>query len=762
MELPRGENATLLQNHRGIPASFSSRLRRRFSRESRQSADHRIIFPFSLKSKPSTPKTATDLAVFGDHGSSLMNAQGYDSDAQCIGTPQHVENVKSSPKTPTFRKMGLNHMIERSRESNNLEPWASPSGQNQSDAPGASFGMHFIPTPPGSMRGPSGAHHVKHATEGTGSRSMPLFNHSLGNKRSGEQSTFAKSLPSLHVSQEELIPQSRNNYQSRVGLSGSSGENLQSLAVGWAQYMDSNHNDYGAGSSESLTKQTPEIMVPKRRHPTGCPKTHSEAHPSYPDGFDLSHKLAGSNMASGPPSANPSVSDLPRANRYGLRIPKKNIRSCETSGTSTIVGSGSHKQEMLHKRDVSSFYSRPSDETSGRASPAVYSLRVHAANAIDRLPNIHRRMGGEASFIEDGQEPTEEVIRSKFVDRLEAAKSESLQPRAMGSPRKVSPGWMTDGRRMGYGYSLVHNLEESPSKAGGNDNPLSNGGWDDQTPEPIAGAVHKHGLNGSPKQRSKLKTPTRPITPDGDFKRSDSRCSPIKLPTNPNDEPILTPSVWAKIKSHSIRGHGHHPLAADLAGEGMSPANPHRAGSVHNQHGQSPTPASVDCVEDTNGNFLSRWSRANLLLKKQPQADKKDDPNLSRHSFTPETSPIADRRFSMDQTNGRPSVYFDPSNERSADKLNGQPSRSRSGRWILRFSRNRESKKRAYLLPKVPSQGCSVQYEECVSVGLERANSTRSDMAADLANEYQECIQMPGAFYGSRWASRTSLVVEAE
>jgi hypothetical protein len=714
---------------------------------------------------------ATELAGYVDHGSSLMNAQGYDSDAQCIGTPQQVENAKGEPRSPT-RRMGLNDMIKRSQGANNLERWASASGQDQFDTPGASFGMHFVHTPPGSIKGRPAARHVKHAAESTGSRSTPSFNPSCANQRSGEQSTFAKSLPSLHVSHEELVPPNRGNAQSHT-LSGSSGENLQNLVLGWTQYIDSNRNEYDAASSQSLPRPTPEIVISKIRQPTGYPSTHSETRTPYLGDLDLSHRGTEPNKASGPSSTDPSMSDRPRANRYGTRMPpQENIPSCDTSGISTIVGSESQKQAILHKRDVSSFYSRQSDEASGRASPAVCSLRIHAANVIERLPNIHGRMTGEVAFIEDRQGPVDEVVRSKFVDQLEAAKSECHQPHAepnitdrMGSQRKVSPGWMTDGRRIGYGYNLVDNVEQSPPKDCGNDNPLSNESWDRQTPEPDAGVLHTHGMNGSVKQRSKqrshLEAPTQPFTPDGDSKRTSSRYLPTKTPAGLNADPILTPSIWAKMKSHSVRHYRHAPLAADLAGEGMFPTHLHHAGSFCAQYGQSPAPTSVNYVEDTDGNFSSQRSRVSLSLGKQPQTSKNDEPKPGRNLCTPETSPVAGRRLSMDQTNRRPSVYFDPANERSADKLNGQPSRSRSGRWVLRFAKNRGSKKLSYMPSKKPSQGSWVPYE-CAPSGLERANSTRSDMAADLASEYQECIQMPGAFYGSRWASRTSLVVEAE
>jgi hypothetical protein len=697
-----------------------------------------------------------------------MNAQGYDSDAQCIGTPKHVGNVNGSFRSPAFRQMGMSDLIERSREANSLERWASASGQDQSNIPGASFGMHSVPTPTGSMRDRLAARYVKHANGSTGGHSTPFFNPPFANQRSGEQNTFAKSLPSIHVSHEESVPPNRDNPHTH-GMLGSSDVNLQNQVVGWAQYMDSNRAEYGAASFGTLPRQSPEIVIPKRHHPAGYSSTHSEARPPYLSDLDLSHRVTESNKTSGPPSNNSSMTNIPRANRYGLRmLSQGDIPSSDTSGTSAVVESESQKQAMLHKRDVSSFYSRQSNEGSGRASPAIHSLRVHAANVMQRLPNIHGRMAGEVAFIEDGQGPADEVVKNKFVDQLKNAKSDANQPHAacnlascLESQRKVSPGWMTDGRRMGYGYNLVDNVEETDSNEHKNDNLISSQPWVNQVSEQTP-AVHEHGTDESAQQRTKIETPNQPVTLKGGSKGLDSRWSPAKTPTDHNGDPILKPSMWAKMKSPSTQLHSEAPLVADLVGQGVFPANDHCSNSVHEQYGQSPTRASVDYVEDNDVNILSRWSKGNPSIRKQPQADKNDELRLGRNSCTPETSPIAGRRSSIDHTNRRPSVYFDPANGGSADRLNGQPSGSRSGRWILRFSRNRESIKRSNKLRREPSQDSWIPCEESAHIGLERANSTRSDMAADLANEYQECIQMPGAFYGSRWASRTSLVVEAE
>lgn len=674
--------------------------------------------------------------MVGDMGSSLMSARGYDSDAQCIGSPQHADHMQPSPRSPAFRRMGLHDLIERSRERNNLEMWSGAEGHDQSDNPGTPFGMHYIPTPPGSLRGRSAP--PNSATEGTGSQSV----HSFNNERSGEQNLFTKSPPSLH-SQEELAPPNQDRLRSREGFIGnSSGENLQNLVADWAQYMGSNANDYRAGSSASLARENPGITVSKTRQPTSSSRTHSEARVPHLGDLDLSHRLAGKSIGSGPPSSNASMSDLPRPNRYGPQMAsQENFQSHKRSGTSTVMGSEPQKQAMSHQRDVSSFYSRQSSSPS-RGASAVQSLRAHAANAMDSLPNIHTQMVAGTGSVQNELQPGAEVLKSKFVEQLDAANWELPQMHGIsngangaGSHRRVSPGWMTGGRRMGYGYSLVDNSEDHPATVGGNISPLPNGNWHRDTPGPS----------------------------------SDSRLSPMnKSPTNARGEPVLTPTMWAKMKSHSVRGNRHAPLAVDSASGGMAAGEARRASSILAQHIESPTSAKTPnsarsfYIEDVDETLLSRWAKASRSTRKQPQPDNYHDSTHGRNVCTPDASPLSARRFSIDQTNHQPSVYFDPSNDRSADMLNGDPSRSRSGRWILKFSRNRESKRRSNSPRKEPSEESPVQYQERPSSDLGRANSTRSDVAEDLASAYQECIGMPGAFCGSRWASRTSLVVEAE
>jgi hypothetical protein len=466
------------------------------------------------------------------------------------------------------------------------------------------------------------------------------------------------------------------------------------------------------------------------------------------------------------------MSDLAHPKRYGsLMASQENVLSSAKSGASAIVGVEAHKQAMLHKRDVSSFYSRQSSNPSGEASPVVQSPRARPEIFRGNMPIIHQDMLDKAPVIDNKQYLRTESPKGRFVEHFGDSNLTLVQDQDMSSEmagqRKVSPGWMTEGRRMGYGYTMVDNAEGEPSHIDGTDSPLPNGGWRKQTPEPTPGNLQTREMNGSLQHRTDMAQSTHSGSPEqGPICHSpDSRrLSNPKSPTKALGEPVLTPDLWAKIKSRSVRGYRHAPLAVDLAADQMAAGSSHSPIAVREQQ-KTPTPSKgVDYVEDAE-TFLGRWTKNSRFKEIQPRPLKVNEVNSfkseERQPFQ-EGSPPVQRRSSMDQTNRPQSVCFDSRSNGSADQVEETPTRSRSGRWILRFSRNRESKRRSNLHPKEPFQDSSVQYQDSGHQGLGRTNSTRSDMAESLASAYQECIEMPGAFYGSKWASRTSLVVEAE
>jgi hypothetical protein len=125
----------------------------------------------------------------------------------------------------------------------------------------------------------------------------------------------------------------------------------------------------------------------------------------------------------------------------------------QKTATSAVSGTDSQKLTALHKRDASSFYSRQSSLLSTEA------LRSRAANATASKSEI------QVDLISQCEKP-ESIVKSKFVEQLSPITNDSESPGSPkdeleSSPRQVSIGWMTNGRRVGYGYTMVSKAEEA-------------------------------------------------------------------------------------------------------------------------------------------------------------------------------------------------------------------------------------------------------------------------------------------------------------
>jgi hypothetical protein len=541
----------------------------------------------------------------------------------------------------------------------------------------------------------------------------------------------------------------------------------------WDQYMRGIPQGYRTASSGSVYNPSQEILVLKTRRQPSSGRTAHEARVPRLGDMNISQKVAGTAMGSGQTSANPSKLDLAYPYKFGVPLmSQENVLASANSEASIIVGVEAHKEAMLHKRDVSSFYSHQSENPSGEVSPSAQSLRPRPVNIRDNMPIIHQDLVDKASGFGNKQFMRNEPLRGRFVEQFGDSSVTLVQDQdvsgEMVGQRKVSPGWMTGGRRMGYGYTMVANAEGGGPHVDGAGIALPNGGWRQRTPEPTPGSIQTQEMTVSFQHGADMAKSTHLGSPEQAPSNisSDSRCYSTRQSSDKAlDEPLLTTDLWARIKSHSVRGHDHAPLAVHLAEDQMAAESSRGSVPVREQL-KVPAPSKgVDYIEDAE-TFLGRWkknSRNEMQLRPKPFKVNKANAFKSeeRQSFQ-EGPPPVQRRFSMDQTNRPQSVYFDSRNVESADQLEETPTSSRSGRWILRFSRNREGKRRSEFHPGEPSQESSVQHQDSGHRELGRINSTRSDMAEELASAYQECIEMPGAFYGSKWASRTSLVVEAE
>ncbi|KAJ5673835.1 hypothetical protein N7462_009274 [Penicillium macrosclerotiorum] len=757
-------------------------LRRRFSRESKTSkasSDHReqskFTFPFSRKSSRSAAKPATELAVLDNYGSSLMSESRYDSDAQCITTPKR--DLVNSPAHRGRRRMELSDLIERSHERTESERWAMGHGENIPEPPESAFGMRYIHTPPSSLRSARSPYHKAYESPDSHRSNSPSHGGVIvqgaiqtGHGIKMNQVNQARSLPDLNAI-NQMPKTSATKHLPTIRVPDALQD--QSLAVDWAQFVGPNRQKYGI-SSGSLPNQPNDIMVTKRRQLIASGTPGTDPRPIHLGEIGIPHRLASPSASSGTGSCNPSIAELIRLSKYGafLNASQENIPTSQRSASAHSVP---ELQTHSNRRDVSSYYSHQASPISTCSSPCLGSSHFGASSpGIETPPDIKQKLFNEGFAIETGPSPTNEGLSSKFREHCEnelsktpPAQMESNYNNEAGSSRKVSIGWMSGGRRVGYGYSPVPNDEEQSKLEDGH---YYTQQGSDRPEISVAGS----GLgNGQVVQFS-----------------GERRDSGYAAGTStPNPEPIrvinrqtgqeAAPTTLPKARS-SIRNVDKYPeppyLRAILSGrysQGQDPQSPRgskqssgslRASEVPpmTQMEHCQVPQSSHYNSQSADNAVNRWARLSQSLNAHPRG-RKEQNNGRRSVITNVVHPAAvqDVPISGDSAADIEPEFFRTGREPNPDDLAHllRPSNSRGAKWVRRFSKRRDSRRVSNLHKQDVSQASSGPYQDCDADSLGRANSTKSTVAEDLASMYRECLQMPGSFEGSRWASRTSRVL---
>lgn len=690
-DLPQGQKQ---------PESFSHRLRRRFSRESKSSHDHREPgkpgFPFSLKPSKSASRPGTDLAMLEDIGSSLMSERGYDSDAHFITTPSRVAG---SAATRGIRRIGLTDLIERSQEREEAERWTT-------DRQEAAFGMRYIPSPNGSLRAARG---YFQATQGANGR-RPSIKHASGQKDPNQRISPARSLPNLISTSSESDPSFLEGDDANYVSGRSEDRNATPI---WSHFMRKSRQNYGMVSSESLPNLPADIMVPKRRQPTSSGVSHGDPQTVHLSDMGITRQLASHTMSSEAMSVKMSMIELVRRNRLDGFMPlsSDSLQTRHRSGTSAL--SGPEPQiRVSRQRDASSFYSRQasgpnSANISLRAqSPGAYSPRMNAKRFSDNVPEIAQKIADASSATENGSIQASGHPRSKFREHCDIGDSTTTQSHPgvateLGSPRKVSIGWMTGGRRVGYGYSLV--------------------------PEPQVGsqshATDRH--EGSNQETGAHMDSFREVQSQREQKNS-KETEKVKLQRL---SPVPSASPSARRDNGPATLPSVDPSAQTVEGY--------------------PVPSFVQAILDRRFNRSSWESDSGALWLDEGIAGDFDPPELppvlhgGHCKAYAKSSPADD----IERPDGKA-----PSDVDRRDQQSYRMS-SRMAQWPQKLSKRRESRRHADLHQQEPSDASSGPYLDCDANSLDRGGSTKSIGAEDLANKYRECMQMPGSFEGGRWAN---------
>lgn len=479
--------------------------------------DVRSLFPSE------SPKLFLNPASFDDFGSSLVSEREYDSDAQFVSTPKHAAQGSPRPVTTSgrtlsssgrdYNKMGLNNTTEPLR----FFPTPDIGGLSDKDGgffnagkelPGSDFvfsKLHDsqtqnIPTldgkgkvidlprpasPIGSAMDGSRYNRISGETislpdwqqaffapsEGAVGTLRPLANNNL-NSSNGQQPTLPQQNHQL-----TLAHRSTGGQLAQPGSLDMLNEHISDIIVEKRRHSVKHPGPIGsiaarlasAESSDSPTEYIPELIIEKRRRQTSIPGVRS----IHLCDLDISRVLASSSSIT-PPNLSQTQSFDENRREY-----TPSSRSISDQDGSQAWQKSAEKIEMptrmVSQREyVSSIYSR----STWSASASIDSMRPHPSgfgSIIYEQTEPEKRSSAMTPAIQssvassrnsDSEEEkgaiitTKEPQKSKFTEHFDLDYQTPLEVVFPYAPRKISIGWMSGGRRLGYGYTMVGTDED--------------------------------------------------------------------------------------------------------------------------------------------------------------------------------------------------------------------------------------------------------------------------------------------------------------
>ncbi|KAJ6103880.1 hypothetical protein N7486_004102 [Penicillium sp. IBT 16267x] len=685
-----------------------------------------------------------------EYGNSLMSERGYDSDAQYITTPRR--DLGRSPAAQGFRRMELSDLIEQSQERSEAERWALSNDQTATDSQESAFGMHFIPTPPGSLRGPSTTFHTARDTDE--SKYQPLAPSPLRVERTQGRPVlnkiFGGSLPSLSSTND---PGATHFEQSSVlnVPEPSSGRDLMS---DWKQFMKTSRDRYGIGSSGSLPAPSADLVVSKTRQPSNSVRSFTD--PRDPRSIHLSelgisNRLVTFSQSSQVGTCNPSTTELFYHKRGPMgEFSQENVQFPQ-SAASAVSGSDTPRKPN-GQRDASSCYSQASP-SSGSLSIGGLSFKYFTSKTTDPKPALQDIIKSDNEAV--NVPAPRRTLLSRFQEHCDSGNSDSprFQNHATGlvSPRKVSIGWMSGGRRVGYGYTPVSGKEGSSPKKDYQSPPQLS-----QVPGLKAELTTTNGVQGSPPSHHQLEktaqsSPREYCTPSPSHPRPplyEALTGPRSIQSvKSNIEYAALPHFQAMLNRSNQE---QNPIPTLNEGDSRVLCAPVLTPTVQPELCQIPQSAPYISLGQGRDTIANQWARLGRSINKTSfSKDRKtglDDMTKSERLQEIVLDEHSDETESEFLDTEHPDEREDQAHEL-------RPNTSRVTRWANRFSRYRDSRRLQTVRQQEASQSSSGAYQDCdsASISLKRATSTRSNTTDD-----PEHFEMPGSFEGSRWASRIS------
>ncbi|KAL1999263.1 hypothetical protein VTN02DRAFT_4807 [Thermoascus thermophilus] len=497
---------------------FSGRIRRGLSRESkfpsrlsRRQDKHRIRSFFrSVESTAASGSFAQECSL----GSGLVSDRAYDSDAQYISTPKGSGQLaepgsagKSSRKSPKSLPDVLEAALEKPSEPSHIERI------EEGDTPFNSQGNENI------TLDSTGDNRLVSAstTDLPSSREASARRTSANEESLQELTKLVENKPSTALRTADDATSETSDEQARhadVSLEASERREIQS-STRMKPGRDAIRSDGNAecrigrsvtcplaltGSQNSLAESQLLLRARGRRGYSTPVERVSERNSIHLCDMDISKRLA-------PSSVTPVGLSQDQSSGSNQRIAHSNFGSAVSHGHEDLeavaleLGSTRLVQTNNRGRDASSVYLSQTSSLPPSRAGSSNRLQLKTPGPVyteDRITLPKRRGSGtglrcysplhselpsliQQSNITGTETPTtgehspvpeSKTAQSKFTEQLEASSASIpdvllVQPDGdpnTARPRRVSVGWMSGGRRLGYGYSFVANSgDEGPT-----------------------------------------------------------------------------------------------------------------------------------------------------------------------------------------------------------------------------------------------------------------------------------------------------------
>ncbi|RDW57964.1 uncharacterized protein DSM5745_11344 [Aspergillus mulundensis] len=525
-----------------ISSGISGKLRRRFSRDARQlhrqpkKSDRGPLIPFLHSSKH--PGSHAAQVTSHELGGSLVSERGYDSDAQYIGTPKHqvytaehrpgngigVSPHRQPPPLPepglepsrehTFgltvdtKGVGYEQPVHHGEGGESQLLWPSRDHEHQpphavQESPSTSFQNVELGSPLGTLR------------------NEPSSPCSSGTRAWAQERPSPMQAPAPVVRAQDM-----HRPHSPPAPTGSPMPIADSLEESASQGSGSGRNTGAmvyptlhaqqpqgyATSAESVSGCPPQIAVRKRhQRPQRALITHGEQSVHLGE-MNIHRMLASSGSTtyiqtqSNPFDENRSTSNamLWNPNKYGTlnSPPMPPIWDVAEAKLSELPGS---------IQDPRSPYSPKTSISSAGLDQDESNIPSFSQGSSGNLPARRTYLPSDYAAISATTAEEAHALKSKFTERF--GSDRSIGHAGVGShggdnssSRRISIGWMSEGRRIGYGYTLVppENPSELPDQMHyGHAGPGGCGATDSPNGSP-AGSI----TGNSVKQRSPLAAET--------------------------------------------------------------------------------------------------------------------------------------------------------------------------------------------------------------------------------------------------------------